>query len=419
MKLMLTELSYNEDLFNNTASGYLMIVDSSGFIESLNMMGNEYIRMTFGKTGDSINQIDKLFRVYKVDKRQPEGNLNTESYSLYFCSEEILLSEQYKVSKSYRGKAISDNISDILNTYLKVPATKIGTIEPTYGVYDFIIPNIKPLDAINFLATYARPQADKSGADMVFYEDKNGFNFRSLQSLITQPVYVNYSYEPKNITKDMNKKVYTVLTYEFMDSFDTLHAVNAGIFGNRLISVDPLLRRYKTTDFNYASYASQNSTLNNNPIINNYKNRFSDTMVDTSEAVLKLAYTNHDQWESPPIKNNPTSVDRDLYAETFIPYRSAQLNLLNYTRVKISVPGDPGLTVGCVVNFALLSKDPKNKAPDQFYSGNYLVTAARHLINTKEYKTILELAKDSTTGQYAGVDNSTTIWQNTVKGIMK
>lgn len=416
---MLTELAYNEDLFNNSASGYLLIVDSSGYIESLNLMGNEYLRMTFGKTGNSTNVTDKLFRVYKIAKRKNESNMNTESYCLYFCSDEIVLSEQYKVNKSYKNSAISDNITDVLTNFLKVPSTKIGTIEPTYGTYDLIVPNIKPFDAINFLASYARPLADKSGADMVFYENKIGFNFRSLQSLIKQSPYITYNYDPKNSTSDINKKVYNVLTYEIMDSFDTLQGINTGMFANRLLAVDPMLRRYRTTDFNYAQYVTEQASLNKYPVINNTQNRRGQDPSQTMESVYRLAFTNFDQWESPRIKALPTSVGRDIFSETFMSYRSAQLNLINYTRVKISVPGDPGMTVGQVVNFALLSKNPNNKSADSFYSGQYLATAVKHLLTVKEYKTVIELAKDSNVSPYNGVNNSNPLWQNTVKGIMK
>ena len=138
-----------------------MVVDSMGYIETLNLTGNEYLRMTFGKTAQDANWIDKLFRVYKVAKRRPEGKGDTESYSLYFCSEELLLSEQYKVSKSYRAKAISDNVIDILQNYLSVPDKKIAQIDSTYGLYDFVVPNIKPFDAINWMSVYARPTPDK------------------------------------------------------------------------------------------------------------------------------------------------------------------------------------------------------------------------------------------------------------------
>ena len=205
VKNIMVELSYNEDIFTSTASGYLMMVDSTGYIEKLQLNGNEFIRMTFGKVNDTTNIIDKIFRVFKVAKRDPENEGNTETYSLYFCSEELILSEQYKISKSYKAKDITSNIKNILKEYLKVPDKKLATFEQTFGVYDFIIPNLKPLDAINWMTTYARPDATKLGADMLFFEDKFGYNFRSIQSLIGQQIYNVYSFNPKNLNQTITQ----------------------------------------------------------------------------------------------------------------------------------------------------------------------------------------------------------------------
>jgi len=101
-----------------------------------------------------------------------------------------------------------------------------------------------------------------------------------------------------------------------------------------------------------------------------------------------------------------------------VPYRTAQLALANYTRIKVSIPGDSNLTVGATVNFALTSTNPLSHTPDAFYSGNYLVTAVRHLINDR-YITILELCKDSVPTPYSSPDSTSTIWQNSAKGIFK
>jgi hypothetical protein len=418
MKTLMVELSYHEDIFNNTASGYLTVTDSMGYIETLSLTGNEFIRMTFGKTSNDGNWIDKLFRVYKVDKRKLENNMNTETYSLYFCSEEVLLSEQYKLSKAYPNQSISENVTDILKNVLKVPDKKIAVIEPTYGVYSFVVPTIKPFDAINWMSTYARPTADKPGSDMLFYEDKFGFNFRSIQSLLLNPLYKTYSYDPKNLaSQDINKKLNNVTTYEILDSYDALKGINSGIFANELISANPLTRKKTVTKFNYFEYISKSKKLNEYPISNNFQNRFGDTVGDTSQAVLKLVFSNFDQNSDPYIASQPAGgSSRDVFAETYIPYRTAQLSLANYTRMKISLPGDPGLTVGQTICFNLLSRKPNVKELDKYYSGNYLITAVRHLINFSEYKTILEITKESTTTPYASADNNSALWKNTVKG---
>ena len=153
LKNMMIEVSYTEDIFDNASYGYVMISEASGYIETLALMGNEFLRLTFSKAGDTFNQIDKIFRVYKLAKRKLEGTVYKESYVLYFCSEELLLSSQYKISKAYKSYSVSDIVKDVLNSYLKVPTNKIGTIDTTYGQYDFTLPTISPFDAINWFSS--------------------------------------------------------------------------------------------------------------------------------------------------------------------------------------------------------------------------------------------------------------------------
>ena len=205
LKLSMIEMSYVEDLFASVCSGYVFIAESSGFIETLALNGTEYLRVRFSKFGDNNSVIDKLFRVYKVSRRKLEGTTYKESYMINFCSDELLLSEQYKISKRYKNSLISDNINDILKNYLQVPTKRTGIIERTYGQYDLIIPTLKPFDAINFMINYARPSPQNPGADMMFYEDKNGFQFRSLQTLMKLPIYQEYSYKPKNLNSNISK----------------------------------------------------------------------------------------------------------------------------------------------------------------------------------------------------------------------
>lgn len=420
LKNMMVELSYHEDLFINTTSGYLMITDSMGYIEALHLTGNEYLRITFGKTTNDPNPVDKLHRVFSVSRRKLEENMSTESYCLEFCSEELIISEQYKLCKSYNGGKISDNIQDILNTYLKVPEKNIIVIEESYGVYDFVIPKMKAFAAINWLSTYARPKNDKPGADMFLYEDKFGYNFRSLQSLMSNPTYRSYSYNPKNTDpSNLNVDAYNITTYEILNSYDTLSAINSGVFANQLLSFNILTRERKITNFDYGAYQSQAVTLNPAPITNDATNKFGHKLNDTSEAMMKLVYSNFNQQNVDYIKSRPAgSTSNDIFAETYIPHRTAQIPMVNYTRLKISLPGDSNLTIGMVIDFSLLSINPTVKNPDKFYSGRYLVSAVRHMITITEFKTVLELIKDSTPTQYATPDVSSVLWQNTTKGVV-
>jgi hypothetical protein len=422
LKPILVEMSYYEDVFANAVTGNLVVADAQGFIEKFQLIGNEYLRLTFTKGSKSTAfDVDMIFRVFKMSLRSLVGNLQTEAYVLHFCSEELLLSEQYKISKSYNGRTISSIIQDICGpNYLNIPKNKPVNIQKTNGIYSFVVPTFKPFEAINWLSTYAKPATGKPGADMVFFENKEGFNFVSLQSLFEKETYRTYTYAPKNIdskTQTQEQHYFAVLAYEFDNGFDTLDAINSGLFANQLISIDPLLQTYHITNFNYKEYNKQSTTLNKYGIVNDVKNRRGDTIYQTPQAVLKMATTNKGHNTNTFLNRKPGSVANEIFIETYIPNRTAQLSLANYNRIKLTINGDPGATVGQTIKFNLLSMSPSKKGLDKFYSGKYLITAVKHTIKIDEYYSVLEIVKDSATNEYTTPKEST-IWKNSAKGVI-
>lgn len=410
LKKLITDLSFYEDIFSFCVSGHVTIIDAQGFLELLQLTGNEFLELEFGKVKDSPNVIKQVFRVYKTSDRVPSGNLNSEAYTLYFCSEELLLSEQIKISKSFKGTKVDSIINNILTNYLKVNSKKIEKIEETSGVYDFLVPRLKPFEAISWLSTYARPKG-LMGSDMLFFETKYGFNFRSLQNMFKQDIYATYKYQAKNIedkTQSMQEKITTVIEYEFGKPYDKLNEINAGSFANQLISIDPLTRTYKKTNFDYTQFKAQAKTLNTASPSNDFKNRLGKLETELYEGVMKVAIGNSNQQSVPYIKSKEAGVAKDIFIETYVPNRTAQISLSNYTTLKISIPGDPGIAVGKTINFNLMSLKPteKDKKLDKFYSGKYLVTAVRHQITVpNQYITILELAKDSMPAKFSDINS--------------
>jgi len=420
MKKLLLELSYYEDIYSFSVSGYLTITDAQGYIELLDLTGNEFVEIIFAKSKNAPNTNKQVYRVYKIGDRKPVGNLNSENYTFYFCSEELLLSEQTKISKSYKGKEIDKVITDILVDKLKVKQEKIR-VERTNGINDFIVPRFKPFEAISWLSTYARPKGTgEIGADMLFFETKDGFNFRSLQSMFKDDIYATYKYQQQGIedkTQSFQEKTISVLDYEFVKVYDMMNDVNSGTLSNRLISIDTMSRTSKVTDFNYIKYKSQAKTLNPGSPTNTLKNRLGLTNADSYNASFKVATSNAFQQNQPYIKQVVDGVAKNIAIETYVPNRTAQISLANYTVLKIKIPGDSGITVGRTINFNLLTLKPttETKNLDEFYSGKYLVTAVRHIIQPTAFQTVLEIAKDSTPKPYTGINNNSGIWQNTVK----
>jgi hypothetical protein len=294
----------------------------------------------------------------------------------------------------------------ILTRYLKVGtgATKPINIDETFGVYDFILPNKKLFETINWLSTYALP-VNKEGADMLFYETRDGYFLKSLQSLYKQNTYQTYKFDPKNIDIELNQQVTNALNFEVLDFFDTLGAIANGTFSNRLITINPLTRTFKIdNDFNYADYYDKSQTMNYGAVVNDYKNRHKKTMYDLPPnelevGTLRMAAENTEMKKNKYISQFPDTVANDINIRKYMPYRVAQIALANYTRIKLTVAGDVSLTAGKTVVFNTYGfNGTENREKDPYYSGKYLITAVRHIVKggqNNSYITVMELIKES------------------------
>lgn len=412
---IMVEFSYFEDIMTNAVTGEVLINDAQSIIDRLQLTGNEYVRMEFKKTKQSEESFFKYFRLFRISERLLDTNY-TQLYKLQLCSEELMLSEQKKISKSYPGKEIHNIVKDILANNLGIPNRKIW-IQPTKGVYDFIIPYKKPFEAINWLANYAQPK-DALGADFLFFENRHGFNFMSLQNLYSQPVYRKYKYDVRNYGKGENdseatRSIYGIKSFTFLDTFDSLYGTSMGAFSNSVLTIDPLTRRYTTTNYNYLENFNRYKHLNDYPVLPTTQNRDKIKINESYNSVLKVLTTNANQKSADGIRGIDGAVANDVGVETYVPHRTAQLAMAHYSRIKLSVAGDPALTVGQVIHLTLPSLKNKDGSSlqqgqkDEVHSGKYIITAVRHIIDAYlKYETVLEVAKESHPISLAGFDNT-------------
>lgn len=438
------ELNYFEDIYSGAISGNLLVNDSNSFLNRFSLSGNDYLQLSFGKPGLDTRKITKIFRIYSVSNRGITKDQN-ENYLLNFCSEEVVLSEQYKVSKSYRNFKVSDIVKDILKNQINTRPEKVldQNIEETKGMRDIIIPTLKPFEAINWLCTQAISNTSKTeGSPYVFFENYNGYNFKSLQTLYGQKVYQLYKYEPKNTNmpedkrvQDMGAEMLNVLSYDHVSNFDFINSVNTGGFANRLIAIDPVRQTYSVNDFDYDTYIKKTegpsdvivksdvdyknlqgtTRLNDGILTTNAKNRKGDMANTAYNSVLKMVTTNTGQSTlNEYIKKHEPSV-KDIFIETRVPFRTAQMSHIHTVRLKISIPGDPLMTVGNVIEFYLPEQrrlEDGSRMWDLFYSGRFLVTAVRHTLSQEnKYITTMEISKESLFSNYANFNNELPSWK--------
>lgn len=385
LRAIMRELSLYEDVFSNTMAGSVFINDAQNLINLIPILGTEYLEVTFIKPSTTW-KMKKVFRVYKITDRRKTGAF-TEDYILHFCSEELILSESIKISKSYKGMTITNIVKDITTNYLGIASTKLPTsaITDTQGDIDLVVPYWSPFYTINWLASRARSGTD-TGCSFLFFEDNAGYHFTSIEKLSQQkPVQsINFSTgnlrgEKSSNKPDMETQLGSAEEYEMSRSPDLMQAITTGLYAGKLVTVNTLDQRINTVTSNAATLFGSSKHLN--------KSTFMQFGPDRTNV---------------PQTSHPDSFYRvqsdSLGVQSWMLQRNAYLAALHGFQIKVVLPGNMNLRAGSVVvmNFPVAGTPQDGAKPiDSLFSGHYLITAVHHKIDRAKYVCILELSKDS------------------------
>ena len=273
------EMNLFEDLFSPCMTGTIRLGDGADIISKFRLHGNEFVELEIDKP--TLNKpIKKVFRVYKIADRDSDTSI--QNYTLYLCSEEMILSPQILISKSYKGLSISSMVYDILVNYLKVDIMKMGFLTKTSGAYDIIIPKMNPFEAILWLGTRAY---SPKGTLFFFFENRDGFNFSSYEDLLARPTYAKYTNRDK-IDDDIIKNSYTFTFLKVIEDFDIMKASRYGSFSSSLNTLDIITKQFKPFKFNSVSLKNT-GILNKEVTLNGFKNRLGTTFYDSYSNMMK------------------------------------------------------------------------------------------------------------------------------------
>lgn len=376
IKFIAKEVNIHTELFNNCMSGDILIEDAQNFLQSSKVHGNEYIYIKFDTP--NLYPYEKFFRVYKVSDKILK-NMSSFTYRIHFCSEEFILNQQTRISKSYKGSYTNDIVYDILSTYLGVPATKINLANFTAPatIRDLIIPNMKPFEAINWLASMSIDSEMASA--YVFYEDNYGFNFTTLRNLYEQEPYKTIKINAKNIVSSQGSNFTGVDRFEIKQPFNLLESISNGAYASSMLKLDLLRQKVESATFDPVS--NNVKLLNEFLPVNDAPNRFEAGLLSSSAYTRYYPSTNDDM------------VDKWLLQ------RASEFALLNSNRVALILPGDSQLVPGMVIDFDFPDYGPVNSSSeitkDSMHSGKYLVTSVRHKIADNKYYNYIEICKNS------------------------
>lgn len=267
IKGLLDQLEITENIISPVITGSMLITDTFN-VGKLLRTGSCFLKMKLSKTGNNDFVYEKTLRIYKQEKRKAQSP-NSESYVIYFCSEEFILSEQTRVSRGYKD-TFTNIAKSILTSFLNVEEENI-IVSETNGIKNIVIPSLTPLNALFWCA--ARAVNDKNIPDVLFFENKNGFNFISLSDLFLQDsVPINFS--TKNVAEgeDQKSELFGAKTSQITKQYNLIESIKKGSYSGSIFGFDLITRTFFKQEIK-AEYYDKASRLNQKPIIPSVSNK--------------------------------------------------------------------------------------------------------------------------------------------------
>lgn len=390
---------YFEDLLSPCVMMTMQCAATYSIYNGLPIRGGEKVEVDIETlSGNFKLSGDYAMYVYKVSGIVSDGT--SEFFTLHLCSREGLTNETARVQKKYEKKPINDHVESILKDVLKTKKYKSKNIEKTSNSYSFIGTLKKPFHILTWLGPKGIPATSSSGnngkiakgvAGFVFYENKDGFHFRSIDTLVssTQSQSGNtskesipqYKYSPGTTSSNDSANDFNIINYNFEKNTDLMKSLRVGMYANISYVYD--LYKNKVDGITYTINSEIKSKLGGSkiPYPKDFGNRPSRIMFRSADTGIL---------DSTGDKEDSGRDSTDM-AKSF-----ARYNLLFTQSLNMVVPMNIALKAGNIVYAQFVQIDAgKSGEVDPEQSGNYLIKEVRHHFEGGQMISSLKLVRDS------------------------
>ena len=405
--------SYFENLFSPMITAQAIVVntgntvgDKKGDLQSvyngLPLRGGEIINLKIQKNSDNNEDLEftenKGNELYVASITNVLIDAGREAFTLNLVSREAITNETSRVGKKFpSSQSISDSVKDIVKEYLL--SEKEIFVDKTENPYGFIGNLKKPFTILTWLASKSVPAnvAGKSStAGYFFFETKEGFNFKSIDSLIaTDPVSQEYTYTPKVIDGDNPGRDFKVLEFATNKNQNLINNLERGAYCSYRMYYNPVDSTFTSPQqgiFKLSNYVEKlenlgsDFTINLPPVdgkgktIGDIPSRFMTGVLDFGTIEKK---------DKNSLKKN--SDPMEYQSQSMMRY-----NILFTQQVEMTIPLNTLLSAGDLIKckFAKVTTD-ENKVPDDEQSGLYMIKELVHYYENKGSFTKLKLVRDT------------------------
>ena len=380
----IANIDYYESLLSPTIELKVTFVDVDQLLGRLGVTGGEYIDLTIlygdgDQTEFKIRAEDHKLILNSV--RDLVTDFNKQVATLEFVSVEQFVNQTARVNQKYTG-----NITETVKKLLK-DSTAIGTkknleSDESANSYSFVGNLNHPFETIQWLCP--KTQSSKDSFGFLFYETFDGYNFRSIKSLLEQePI----EYKQSNKALDTQAMI---LDSNLDETNDIGMNLKSGMYANRTIYIDIESQTLKEVDFKI-----DDLNIENRPKLGNKLDEI------PTRLMLKISDVGVSQKGSEKKETQPASELDEYKNKSYI-----RNNLLFSQSLSISIPLNTNLRAGLVIDVKLPLKqgtdgdekvDSYGSDRTNHSSGRYLISELRHIMAGGKSETQLRLIRDVTT----------------------
>lgn len=376
-----------EDLFSPFMTGSLVVKDSLDLVNLFPFVGEETLELKISTPTLKDFNINSKFYIYKLTNRDILGD-RTVAYEMHFTSIDTIVDLNKSISATFSGKVSDIAIKILTDKVVGLQIEKRYNVEETSNKTKYISNYWSPIKNLYYIADTA---INKNGSPtFLFYENRDGYNFFSLETLTQQPILQDFVYDNfirddlpgagniKNVEQDYKR----INTITLPTAFDYISRVREGMYGSRQYTHDLGTKTVGSKVFDIAENYSKRKHLN-------------DYSISSNKAVYR--FNSNVTWKSKYYGNFHGY--GDVTNISSLQERKSVLKQFESTKIEIIVPGRFDYTVGRKVSLKLNKIEPISKndkdVEDKMFSGNYIISAINHYIDRERHECTMELMKDS------------------------
>ena len=321
-----------------------------------------------------------------------------ETFTINLVSREAITNETSRVGKKFpSSEPISDSIKEIIKKYLL--SDKNIDVDETQNPYGFIGNMKKPFTILTWLASKSVPAnvaGQSSSAGYFFFETKEGFHFKSIDSLIASaPFKQEYTYTPNVVNQQDADVDFKILKYSTNRNQDLINNLERGSYCTYRMYYNPLDSTFTSPQqgiFKLSDYVERVENLGsdfsiNLPPVDKKGKSLGDIPSRFMTGVLD--YGTIERKDKNSLKKNADPMEYQSQA-------MMRYNILHTVELIMTIPLNSLLSAGDLITckFGKVSTS-KDKTIDDEQSGLYMIKEVVHYFESKGSYSKLKLVRDT------------------------